>query len=130
MNVFPIFHLQAHHCYLICPGADLAQVNRFYADGLGFAPLRKPDALRDFPVAWFDAGNMVFHIGYPATGGVVGTAHTALATPDLAAAQAKLEAVGAAIDWQVIDMGYPRFYVKDPWGNQFEILPDTVSPRP
>ena len=121
--------MTAHHVYLVCPGATLAEVTRFYAEGLGFTPITKPESLQSVSVAWFDAGNLVFHIGYPA-GGTVGGAHTALATPDLAAAQARLEAIGAVIDWNVIPMGYPRFTVRDPWNNQFEILPDTIPPRP
>lgn len=119
----------AHHVYLVCPGATPAEITNFYQNGLGLPPVAKPESLRDVPVVWFDGGGVVFHIGH-GKNGVVGTAHTALAVPNLEVAQARLEAVGAMIDWNVIDMGYPRFYTRDPWENQFEILPNSVPPRP
>jgi len=43
---------------------------------------------------------------------------------DLDAVRARFIQMGYAVDDNVIPMGYPRFYVRDPWGNQFEILPE------
>ena len=114
--------LTAHHLYLLAPGATAELIQRFYGDGLGLPALNKPDTLAHVPVLWFDGGAIVFHVGYPSDGSV-GQGHTALTTPDLEAARRCFESLGYPIDDNVIPMGYPRFYVQDPWGNQFEILP-------
>lgn len=115
--------MTAHHVYLMAPGASPEDIRRFYRDALELAETPKPGSLADNPVLWFDAGTVKFHIGYPAEG-VVGDGHTALATADVEAARARLLALGCALDENVIPMGYPRFYVRDPWGNQLEILPE------
>jgi catechol 2,3-dioxygenase-like lactoylglutathione lyase family enzyme len=117
--------MTAHHLYLIAPGASPADVRRFYADALGLAEIQTPDSLAKTPVLWFQAGAIVFHIGYPNTG-TVGDGHTALAVDDVEAARAHFLQMGCAVDDTVIPMGYPRFYVRDPWGNQFEILPSSL----
>jgi len=108
--------------YLLAPGASAEEVRRFYGTALGLTETAKPDSLADIPVLWFEAGAILLHIGCPEAG-VVGEGHTALATDDLEAARSRLLAAGYAIDDNVIPMGYPRFYVRDPWGNQWEILP-------
>ena len=114
--------MTAHHLYLIAPGASPAEIRRFYGDALGLAEVEKPGSLAGTPVLWFTDGAMVFHVGHPALG-TVGDGHTALATESVEAARARLLKMGYAVDDNVIPMGYPRFYARDPWGNQFEILP-------
>ncbi len=94
----------------------------FYRDALELTEVQKPDSLAHVPVLWFSAGAIVFHISHP-TEGIVGDGHTALATDDVDAARARFLGMGYAVDDDVIPMGYPRFYARDPWGNQFEILP-------
>ena len=114
--------MTAHHLYLIAPGATPAEVRAFYVELLGLRELQKPQSLAETPVLWFDAGAIIFHIGYPSTG-AVGDGHTALAVESVEAARTRLLDLGVAVDDNVIPMGYPRFYVRDPWGNQFEVLP-------
>lgn len=114
--------LTAHHLYLLAPDASPSEVRRFYGQGLGLAECQVPGSLAHVPVLWFSAGDILLHIGYPAQG-VVGGGHTALATPNLDAVRLRLTALGYPIDTDVIPMGYARFYARDPWGNQFEILP-------
>ncbi len=114
--------LAAHHLYLLAPGASPDDIRRFYRDALGLAERDKPESLVEVPVVWFSAGPVTFHVGHPAEG-VVGDGHTALATDDLEAVRARLLSLGYTVDTDVIPMGYPRFYARDPWGNQFEILP-------
>lgn len=114
--------MTAHHLYLLAPGASPDDVRRFYRDALGLTEAEKPASLAHISVLWFSAGVIVFHVGHPEEG-IVGDGHTALATNDLAAARARFSEMGYAVDDNVIPMGYPRFYVRDPWGNQFEILP-------
>ena len=109
----------------LAPGATLAEIRRFYGEALGLTETRKPDSLASTPVLWFQAGPIVFHIGHPASG-VVGEGHTALAVGDVEAARARFLALGYTVDDTVIPMGYPRFYVQDPWNNQFEVLPDVL----
>jgi len=114
--------LTAHHIYLLAPGASPGEVRRFYAQGLGLPECRKPDSLASVPVLWFEAGAVIVHVGYPVEG-TVGGGHTALASQDQRAVQQRLAILGYEINTNVIPMGYARFYVQDPWGNQFEILP-------
>ena len=114
--------MQTHHLYLVAPGATPDEVRRFFLQGLGLTEALKPEALAHVPVLWFDAGSIKLHIGYPETG-VVGDGHTALAASDLDIARRRLESTGYPVDDNVIPMGYPRFYVRDPWNNQYEILP-------
>jgi len=111
-----------HHLYLLAPGASLADIRRFYCDTLGLAEVPKPVSLAQTPVQWFAAGPVLLHIGHPAEG-IVGDGHIALTTPDVGMARAKCLEMGYRVDDDVIPMGYDRFYVHDPWGNQFEILP-------
>ena len=112
----------AHHLYLLAPGASPDDVRRFYRDALGLIEVSKPESLSHVSVLWFSAETVVFHVGHPPEG-IVGDGHTALATDDVAAARAHCLDMGYAVDDNVIPMGYDRFYVHDPWGNQFEILP-------
>ena len=114
--------MTAHHLYLIAPGASPAEIRQFYAEALGLPEVEKPQSLSGASVLWFDGGTIVFHIGYPQSG-TVGDGHTAVAVEDVAAARARFLALGLAVNDDVIPMGYPRFYLHDPWGNQFEVLP-------
>ena len=115
--------MTTHHIYLLAPGASTDDVRRFFGQALGLTEHERPPSLAHTPVLWFGAGPIKFHVGHPAEG-VVGDGHTALAVPDLGAARARIAALGYAVDDNVIPMGYPRFYARDPWGNQFEILPE------
>ena len=113
---------RAHHLYLVAPGADPDAIRRFYRDGIGLPEREKPQSLLSTPVLWFDGGPIAVHVGYPEAG-TVSTGHFALETDDLDAARARLLSLGYAMDDDVIPMGYPRFYVHDPWGNSIELLP-------
>ncbi len=115
--------ITAHHVYLLAPGGSPDDVRRFYQDGLGLTEVQTPPSLAHVSVLWFAAGPITFHVGHPAEG-VVGDGHTALATDDVDAARARLSRLGYAVEAETIPMGYPRFYARDPWGNQFEILPE------
>ncbi len=115
--------MTTHHIYLLAPGASADDVRRFYGQALGLAEAQKPDSLAHIAVLWFQAGPIKFHVGHPAEG-LVGDGHTALSVSDLDAARERLSALGYAIDDNAIPMGYPRFYARDPWGNQFEMLPE------
>ena len=117
--------MTAHHLYLIAPGATPAEVRAFYSEILGLPEIQKPLSLAETPVLWFDAGSIVFHLGHPSVG-QVGDGHTALAVDSVQAARARFLALGVPVDDNVIPMGYPRFYVCDPWGNQFEVLPSKL----
>ena len=114
--------LAAHHITFLAPGASPDDVLRFYRDGLGLTPALKPPSLAHYPVLWFSAGPILFHVSYPAEG-VVGDGHTALAVDDVEAARAHLSSLGYAAEDDTIPMGYSRFFVRDPWGNSFEVLP-------
>ena len=111
-----------HHVYLLAPGATPEEIRRFYRDALGLTERQTPDSLAHLSVLWFFAGAATLHVGYPREG-EIGAGHTALSTDSLDDARARSLAGGYAVDDALIPMGYPRFMVRDPWGNQFEILP-------
>ena len=114
--------IAAHHIYLLAPGASPDDVRRFYRDGLGLTEVPTPPSLSHVSVLWFSAGSITFHVGYPA-GGIVGSGHTALATDNVDAVRLHLSSLGYTVEAEPIPMGYSRFFVRDPWGNHFEILP-------
>lgn len=114
-----------HHLYLLAPGATPEEIRRFYGDALGLSERQTPDSLIHFSVLWFFAGAATLHIGYPPEG-QIGNGHTALFTENVEEARTRFLAGGYAVDDALIPMGYPRFMVRDPWGNQFEILPDVL----
>lgn len=114
-----------HHLYLLAPGAAPEEIRRFYGDALGLSERQTPDSLAHHSVLWFIAGTATLHIGYPAEG-QIGNGHTALSTESLDDARARFLAGGYAVYDALISMSYPRFMVRDPWGNQFEILPDEL----
>ena len=114
--------LVAHHITFLAPGASPDDVRRFYQEGLGLASVPTPPSLAHYPVLWFAAGPIMLHVSYP-TEGVVGDGHAALAVDDVEAARTHLSSMGYAVEADTIPMGYPRFFVRDPWGNLFEILP-------
>jgi catechol 2,3-dioxygenase-like lactoylglutathione lyase family enzyme len=114
--------IAAHHVYLLAPGATPDEVRRFYGGALGLIERAKPESLAHVAVLWFGAGAVMLHVGYPKVG-AVGGGHLALAADDLDAVRERLIENGYAVDDNVIPMGYPRFYARDPWDNQFEILP-------
>ncbi len=111
-----------HHVYLLAPGATPEEIRRFYRDALGLTERQTPDSLAHLSVLWFFTGAATLHVGYPAEG-QIGAGHTALSTESVDDARAHLLAGGYDVDDALIPMGYPRFMVRDPWGNQFEILP-------
>ena len=115
--------IAAHHIYLLAPGASADDVRRFYRDGLGLTEVPTPPSLAHVSVLWFSAGAVNFHIGCP-NEGTVGDGHSALAVDDVDAARTHLSRLGYGVEAESIPMGYPRFYVRDPWGNRFEILPE------
>ena len=112
-----------HHVYLLAPGATPEEIRRFYGDALGLTERQTPDSLSHVSVLWFTAGAATLHVGYPREGEIC-AGHTALSTDSLEATRARLLTGGYAVDDALIPMGYARFMVRDPWGNQFEILPD------
>ena len=116
-----VMSIAAHHLYLLAPGASPGDVRRFYRDGLGLTEVQTPPSLAQVSVLWFSAGPITFHVGYPAEG-VVGNGHTALATDDVETLRRHLAQMGYAVEDETIPMGYPRFFARDPWGNQFEML--------
>lgn len=113
----------AHHLYLLAPGASADDLRRFYVQALGLTECEKPASLAHVSVLWFSAGAVKFHIGHPEEG-IVGDGHVAVSVPDVQAARERVGALGYAVDNSAIPMGYDRFYARDPWGNQFEVLPE------
>ena len=103
------------------PGQEDAAI-AFYAGILGLAPVPKPAALAARGGVWFAGRGIALHLGVETPFTPAEKAHPALATPDLAAVRAHLDA--RDIPW-VCDNAVPglaRLYIADPFGNRIEIV--------
>jgi len=104
----------------IPPGGEDA-ARRFYADLLGLRELEKPEPLRASGGVWFEPG---VHLGVEREFRPARKAHPGLRMNDLEGVAARLEAAGAAVEWDERWTGVRRFYTHDPFGNRLELLAD------
>ena len=102
----------------IPPGGEDA-ARRFYAGLLGLRELEKPEPMRATGGVWFEPG---VHLGVEAEFTPARKAHPGLRMNDLEGVAARLEAAGAAVEWDERWTGVRRFYTHDPFGNRLELL--------
>ena len=104
----------------IPPGGEDA-ARRFYAGLLGLRELEKPEPMRASGGVWFEPG---VHLGVETEFTPARKAHPGLRMNDLEGVAARLEAAGAAVEWDERWTGVRRFYTHDPFGNRLELLAD------
>ncbi len=116
-----ITHL--HHVNVTVPSELEAEAKRFYGSILGLEELPKPAGTRKSG-AWYQIGAAQLHLSVEAeANGRLSTRHVCFIVSDLNAAEKRLHDSGVEI---IPDErprpDSPRFYVRDPGGNQIEIV--------
>src|SRR6185503_11788190 len=112
-----------HHVNVTVPAALEAATKDFYGSVLGLEELPKPEGTRKSG-AWYQIGAVQLHLSI-AEDGVreLSSRHICLAVSELSGAAERFREAGVEIipDERPVP-GMPRFYVRDPGGNQLEIL--------
>ncbi|GAC1334083.1 MAG: VOC family protein [Chloroflexota bacterium] len=106
------------------PGAESHETAvRFYEAVLGCEEIPKPRTFTDIDVSWFRLGDDEIHVYAPAPGDGAPdhNAHFCLVVDDVRQAREHLEAAGFPCEDTTPIPNRPRFYTRDPFGNQIEI---------
>jgi catechol 2,3-dioxygenase-like lactoylglutathione lyase family enzyme len=114
---------QLHHVNVTVPPEAEAATKEFYGTVLGLKQLPKPAASRQSG-AWYQIGAMQLHLSVEEDPqGPLSSRHICLAVSDLDAAEKRFrdEDVEIIPDPRPAP-GRKRFYVRDPGGNQLEIV--------
>lgn len=115
--------IQLHHVNVTVPPELEAATKEFYGSSLGLEQVPKPAAARQSG-AWYQIGTMQLHLSVEDEGkGPLSSRHVCFAVSDLEAAEKRFRKAGVEIIPDPRPMpGRPRFYVRDPGGNQLEIV--------
>lgn len=112
-----------HHVNVTVPAGLEAETKNFYGSVLGLQQVPKPAASRQSG-AWYQIGATQLHLSIEdETDDASSSRHVCFAVSDLAAAEKRFRDAGVEIipDAQPVP-GSSRFYVRDPGGNQLEIV--------
>lgn len=95
----------------------------FYQSVLGLPEIPKPRTFVTIEVTWFQVGDDEIHVYALAPGEQAphNAAHFCLEVDDLASTRRTLEEAGFDCEDAVPIPHRPRFYTRDPFGNQIEI---------
>jgi catechol 2,3-dioxygenase-like lactoylglutathione lyase family enzyme len=116
----------AHHVQIAVPPALENAALRFYGNVLGLARIDKPEGTDEQRGAWFEAGNVQFHVGIqlqdfsPAR-----KAHVGFVVEDLARLRTVLKGDGRPVKDGGAIPGFTRIFSEDPAGNRLEFLQRT-----
>jgi catechol 2,3-dioxygenase-like lactoylglutathione lyase family enzyme len=115
--------IQLHHVNVTVPAALEGATKEFYGQALRLEQVPKPAAARQTG-AWYQIGASQLHLSVEdAATGPLSSRHICFAVSDLAAAEKRFRDAGVEILPDPRPMpGTPRFYVRDPGGNQLEIV--------
>ena len=113
---------QLHHCGVVVQ--DLERSAAFYRDVLGLTEIAIPST---FPAAglrvrWFHLGSQHVHILLGSESSPLSQRHMALQVDDASAARVRLQARNIETEETVPIPGADRFFIRDPDGNQIEII--------
>jgi catechol 2,3-dioxygenase-like lactoylglutathione lyase family enzyme len=111
-----------HHVNVTTPSKLESAAKEFYGSVLGLQQVPKPAAARQSG-AWYQIGATQLHLSVEDDpSGPLSSRHVCFMVSDLAAAENKFRQAGVEIipDARPVP-GSPRFYVRDPAGNQLEI---------
>jgi catechol 2,3-dioxygenase-like lactoylglutathione lyase family enzyme len=114
---------QLHHVNVTVPAELEAATKEFYGNALGLEQVPKPAAARQSG-AWYQIGATQLHLSVEDEAiGPLSSRHICFAVSDLGAAEKGFREAGVKIIPDPRPMpGTPRFYVRDPGGNQLEIV--------
>jgi len=113
---------QLHHVNVTVP-AELEQAAKdFYGSVLGLIQVPKPAAARQNG-AWYQIGDNQLHLSVEEETNGLSSRHICFSVSDLAEAEKRFRDAGVEIlsDPRPVP-GTSRFYVRDPGGNQLEIV--------
>ena len=115
---------QLHHVNVTVPAALEAAAKEFYGSVLGLEQVPKPAAARQTG-AWYQIGANQLHLSVEEEDGHLSSRHICFRVSDLKAAEERFRAAAVEIvpDPRPVP-GTQRFYVRDPAGNQLEIVQD------
>src|SRR5437588_3854933 len=116
-----------HHVNVTVPTELEAAAKEFYGSVLGLKQVPKPAAARQIG-AWYQIGGNQLHLSVEDEAScALSSRHVCFTVSDLDAAEKRFRTAGVEIipDPRPIP-GSPRFYVRDPGGNQLEIVQSSV----
>ncbi len=119
--------LRLQHVAMPFPGTpdSVAVARRFFTDVLGLEEMPVPDTLPG-TVVWWKAGDLELHLFGEPSGVAVNDQsrrHPCFQVDDAAAFRAHLDANGVVTRDHDGDIpGRPRFFARDPFGNQIEFV--------
>ena len=116
-----------HHVNVTVPAELEAAAKTFYRSVLGLKQVPKPAAARQSG-AWYQIGENQLHLSVEdELRGPSSSRHICFAVSDLAETEKRFCEAGVEIipDPRPVP-GSPRFYVRDPGGNQLEIVPSSL----
>ncbi|MBX3071919.1 MAG: VOC family protein [Thermomicrobiales bacterium] len=116
--------LRIQHVSVPMPPGGEEEARRFYSGALGLQEKTPPVALADLDIVWFHAGadGLEVHVFTDRTGqSPVQAQHLCLQVDALDDFRAALESRGIATEDAVAIHNRPRFFIRDPFGNQIEI---------
>jgi catechol 2,3-dioxygenase-like lactoylglutathione lyase family enzyme len=116
-----------HHVNVTVPAELEAATKEFYGSVLGLPQVPKPAAARQSG-AWYQIGAVQLHLSVEdEVSGSPSSRHVCFTVDDLAATEKRFREAGVEIvpDARPVP-GARRFYVRDPGGNQLEIVQASV----
>jgi catechol 2,3-dioxygenase-like lactoylglutathione lyase family enzyme len=118
---------QLHHVNVTVPSTLEAATKEFYGSVLGLTQVPKPAASRQSG-AWYQIGANQLHLSVQdEVGSTLSSRHVCFSVSNLAEAEKRFRDAGVEIipDPRPVP-GTSRFYVRDPGGNQLEIVQTSV----
>ena len=118
---------QLHHVNVTVPSELESAAKEFYGSVLGLKQVPKPAAARQTG-AWYQIGDNQLHLSVEdEESGSLSSRHVCFKVADLKTAEQSFRAAGIEIipDPRPVP-GTRRFYVRDPGGNQLEIVQASV----
>jgi catechol 2,3-dioxygenase-like lactoylglutathione lyase family enzyme len=120
--------LAFEHVHIAMPAGEEAKARAFYGDVLGMTEIPKPLPLAGRGGAWFQAGDVIIHLGVEADFRPARKAHPAVVVDDVDAFLARCREYAVEIDAsQPALAGYKRVHIFDPFGNRFELMEKTTG---
>ncbi len=111
-----------HHVNVTVPAELEDAAKEFYGSVLGLKQIPKPATSRQSG-AWYQIGNTQLHLSVAEEEQALSSRHVCFTVSDLAEAEQRFREAGVEI---IVDprpnKDSPRFYVRDPGGNQLEIV--------
>lgn len=109
------------HVSLTRPFGSDEQVRAYYGDTLGLEEIKRPGSLSSMDLIWFRLGDQELHlVAEDAPYNTGSGRHLCLVVDDVPALRQKLEDRGHAIEDAVAIPNRPRFFSRDPFGNNIE----------